>query len=45
VGHTIEIAEFLLLVAAIVGVLVRRLRIPYSVGLVLAGIALAFVPY
>jgi CPA1 family monovalent cation:H+ antiporter len=45
VGHTIEIAEFLLLVAAVVGVLARRLRIPYSVGLVLAGIALAFVPY
>jgi CPA1 family monovalent cation:H+ antiporter len=44
-GHTIEIAEFLLLVAAIVGVLARSLRIPYSVGLVLAGIALAFVPY
>ena len=44
-GHTIEIAEFLLLVAAIVGVLARRLRVPYSVGLVLAGIALAFVPY
>jgi len=44
-GHTIEIAEFLLLVAAIVGVLARRLRIPYSVGLVLAGIALAFVPF
>jgi monovalent cation:H+ antiporter, CPA1 family len=44
-AHTIEIAEFLLLVAAIVGVLARRLRIPYSVGLVLAGIALAFVPY
>ncbi len=43
--HTIEIAEFLLLIAAIVGVLARRLRIPYSVGLVLAGIALAFVPY
>ena len=33
------------MVAAIVGVLARRLRIPYSVGLVLAGIALAFVPY
>src|SRR5450432_699577 len=44
-GHTIEIAEFLLLIAAIVGVLARRLRIPYSVGLVLAGIVLAFVPY
>jgi CPA1 family monovalent cation:H+ antiporter len=45
VGHTIEIAEFLLLVAAIVGVLARSLHIPYSVGLVLAGIALSFVPY
>jgi len=45
VGHTIEIAEFLLLVAAVVGVLARRLHIPYSVGLVLAGIALAFIPY
>ena len=44
-GHTIEIAEFLLLVAAIVGVIARRLRIPYSVGLVVAGIALAFVPF
>ncbi len=44
-GHTIEITEFLLLVAAIVGVLARRLRIPYSVGLVLAGVALAFLPY
>ena len=44
-GHTIEIAEFLLLVAAIVAVLGSRLRVPYSVGLVLAGIALAFVPF
>ena len=44
-GHTIEIAEFLLLVAAVVAVLASRLRVPYSVGLVLAGIALAFVPF
>ena len=44
-GHTIEIAEFLLLVAAIVGVIARRLHIPYSVGLVVAGIALAFIPF
>jgi CPA1 family monovalent cation:H+ antiporter len=45
VGHTIEIAEFLLLVAAVVAVLANRLRVPYSVGLVLAGIGLAFVPF
>ena len=44
-GHTIEIAEFLLLVAAVVAVLASRLRVPYSVGLVLAGIALAFIPF
>ena len=44
-GHTIEIAEFLLLVAAVVAVLANRLRVPYSVGLVLAGIALAFFPF
>lgn len=44
-GDTIEITEFLLLVAAIVGVLASRLRVPYSVGLVMAGIALAFLPY
>ena len=44
-GHTLEIAEFLLLIAAVVAVLASRLRLPYSVGLVLAGIALAFVPF
>jgi CPA1 family monovalent cation:H+ antiporter len=44
-AHAIEIAEFLLLVAAVVAVLASRLRVPYSVGLVLAGIALAFVPF
>ncbi len=35
----------LLLVAAVVALLTRRLRIPYSVGLVVAGIVLAFVPF
>ncbi len=43
--HNIEIAEFLLLVAAMVAVLASRLHVPYSVGLVLAGIALAYVPF
>lgn len=36
--------EILLLIAAIVAMLARRLRLPYTVGLTLAGIALAFVP-
>jgi CPA1 family monovalent cation:H+ antiporter len=35
--------ELLLLVAAVVAMLARRLRIPYSVGLVLAGVALSFL--
>jgi CPA1 family monovalent cation:H+ antiporter len=34
----------LLLVACVVAVLSRRLRLPYSVGLVAAGVALAFSP-
>lgn len=34
--------ELLLLIAAIVAITTRRLKIPYTIGLVLAGIALAF---
>jgi len=34
---TIESIELLLLVAAVVAMLARRLRLPYSVGLVLGG--------
>ncbi|MDQ2747672.1 MAG: sodium:proton antiporter [Acidobacteriota bacterium] len=34
----------LLLVAAIIAMIARRLRLPYSVGLVVAGIVLAFLP-
>ncbi len=37
-------ALLLLLVAAVVAMLTRRLRLPYSVGLVLAGMGLAFLP-
>ena len=36
---------FLLLVAALVGIVARRLNVPYSVGLVVAGIALALLPW
>ena len=42
---TIESAEFLLLVAALVAMLARRIRIPYTVILVVAGIALSFLPF
>ncbi len=40
----IETIEFLLLVAAIVAMLARRFRLPYSMGLVVAGIALSLLP-
>jgi monovalent cation:H+ antiporter, CPA1 family len=39
----IENAEFLLLVAALVAMLARLLRLPYTVGLVVTGIGLGFV--
>jgi CPA1 family monovalent cation:H+ antiporter len=39
-----QTATLLLLIAAVVAMLTRRLRLPYSVGLVLAGIALALLP-
>jgi len=41
---SIETIEFLLLVAAIVAMLARRFRLPYSMGLVVAGIALSLLP-
>ena len=41
---TSQIGILLLLIAAVVAMLTRRLRLPYSVGLVIAGIALAFLP-
>ena len=42
---SIEQIEVLLLVAAVVAMLARRLHIPYSIGLVIAGIALALLPF
>ncbi len=44
-GLSIERVEILLLVAAVVAMLARRLRVPYSVGLALAGITLALLPF
>jgi len=38
-----ETIEILLLIAAVVAMLARRLRVPYSIGLVCAGIALAIL--
>lgn len=40
----VESSALLLLVAGIVAMLTRRLRLPYSVGLVATGIFLAFLP-
>src|ERR1043166_4506763 len=44
-GLSIEKIEVLLLVAAVVAMLARRLRVPYSIGLVVAGVCLAFLPF
>ena len=38
-------AVLLLLVAAVVAILSRRLRLPYSVGLVVAGMGVALLPF
>jgi CPA1 family monovalent cation:H+ antiporter len=40
-GLNIESIETLLLIAAVVAILARRLRLPYTVGLVAAGVGLA----
>lgn len=40
----IERIEVLLLIAAVVSMVARRLRLPYTVGLVIAGVALALLP-
>jgi monovalent cation:H+ antiporter, CPA1 family len=41
----VETVALLLLVAAVVAMLARRLRVPYSIGLVVAGISLALLPF
>lgn len=41
-GLGIEIIEMILLIGAVVAIIARRLKIPYTVGLVFAGIILAF---
>ncbi len=43
-GLGIEAVEIILLIGAVVAIIARRLKIPYTVGLVVAGIILAFIP-
>lgn len=42
---SVESVQILLLISTIVAIVARRLRIPYMVGLVLAGVALTVVPH
>src|SRR5579871_6551123 len=42
---TVENGALLLLISAVVAMLTRRLRLPYSVGLVTAGICVALLPF
>jgi Na+:H+ antiporter len=44
-GLSVQRIEILLLIAAVVAMLARRLRVPYSIGLAFAGIALALSPF
>lgn len=41
----IEQIELIIFIGAIVALIARRFKIPYTVGLVLAGIAIAFLPF
>ena len=42
---SVERTALLLLISAVVAIFTQRLRLPYSVGLVAAGIVLTFVPF
>jgi len=42
---SVQQAALLLLISAVVAIVTRRLRLPYSVGLVAAGIVLALLPF
>jgi len=43
-GLSIESIEVILLIGAVVAIIARRFKVPYTVGLVVAGIVLAFLP-
>ncbi len=44
-GLSIEVIELILLVGAVVAIVARRFRFPYTVGLVAAGLILAVIPF
>lgn len=44
-GLSIEAIEVMLLVGAVVAIIARRLKIPYTVGLVVAGIIISIIPF
>ncbi len=44
-AFTIERVEILLLIAAVVAMLARRLRVPYNIGLIVAGFGVALLPF
>lgn len=43
-GLSLETIEIILLIGAVVAIIARRLKVPYTVGLVVAGIVIAFLP-
>ena len=43
--HVIEQLILLIVTGAVVAIAARRLKIPYTVGLVVVGIAMAFLPF
>lgn len=44
-NFNIEQIQFFLFVAAIVAMVARLIKIPYTIGLVIAGIAISFIPF
>jgi CPA1 family monovalent cation:H+ antiporter len=43
-GLSLETIEIILLIGVVVAIIARRLKVPYTVGLVVAGIVIAFLP-
>ena len=43
-GLGIETVEIILLIGAVVAIIARRLKVPYTIGLVVAGIAIGLLP-
>ena len=45
IATRLESIEWLILIAALVAIIARRLRLPYAVGLLVAGVVIAFSPW